>query len=195
MSSETSRVGRQLVNFRTNEIESIQNANLKSSIWRNYCGGDFERALAEWGGLSGDSKLIGECQNVMRELTHEVGRDALEYYYLDNRGYLAIVFPDTDRVVMGYININCLDSRRRLNSSVGAFREYWRTPFSNYSSKQIGKLRSSLPEEKNSPGSGIAKYMCVHSPGISRAVTADCEHEMTFQDHLDLGFLQGDITY
>jgi len=60
MSSKTSRVGRQLVNFRTNEIENIQNANLKSSIWRNYCGGDFELALAEWGGLSGDSKLIGE---------------------------------------------------------------------------------------------------------------------------------------
>ena len=174
MSSETSRVGRQLVNFRTNEIESIQNENSKSSVWRNYCREDFQQALAEWGGLGGDSKLIGECQNVMKELTREVGRD---------------------RVVMGYININCLDSRRRLNSSVGTFREYWRTPFSNYSSKQIGKLRSSLPEEKNSPGSGIAKYMCVHSLGISRAVTADCEHEMTFQDHLDLGFLQGDITY
>jgi len=195
MSSETSRIGRQLVNFRTNEIESIQNENLKSSVWRNYCGDDFDLALAEWGGLSEDLKLIGECQNVMKELAQEVGVNALEYYYLDNRGYLAIVFPDTSRVVMGYVNVNCLDSRKRLNSSVGAFREYWRTPFSNYSSKQIGKLRSSLPQERNTPGLGTAEYMCVHSVGMWRAVTANCEYEMTFQEHLDLGLLEGDIRY
>ena len=115
----------------------------------------------------------------------------MECYYLDNRSYLAVVFPDTNRVAEGYVNVNNLDSRSRLKTSVGKIKEYWRTPFSNYSNDQLGKLQLSLPGEKASAAAQVPKYRCIHFIGMSRSVTASCEYEMTYQDHLDLGLLDG----
>lgn len=191
MPSETARIGRQLINFHTNEIEDVKNENLRSSVWRNYCGDNLELALAEWGGLKSKAKLIEDCKQALKELIEKVGREPLECYYLDNRSYLAVVFPDTNRVAEGYVNVNNLDSRSRLKTSVGKIKEYWRTPFSNYSNDQLGKLQLSLPGEKASAAAQVPKYRCIHFIGMSRSVTASCEYEMTYQDHLDLGLLDG----
>ena len=191
MPSETARIGRQLINFHTNEIEDVKNENLRSSVWRNYCGDNLELALAEWGGLKSKAKLIEDCKQALKELIEKVGREPLECYHLDNRSYLAVVFPDTNRVAEGYVNVNNLDSRSRLKTSVGKIKEYWRTPFSNYSNDQLGKLQLSLPGEKASAAAQVPKYRCIHFIGMSRSVTASCEYEMTYQDHLDLGLLDG----
>ena len=195
MPSEASRIGRQLVNYHTNEIEDLKNENLKSSVWRNYCGDDSGRALAEWGGLKSKAKLIEECEQALKELIEKVGKVPLEYYYLDDRNYLAVVFPDLKRVAMGYVNVNNLDSKEPLGSSIGKFRDYWRTPFSNYSNDQLGQLRLSLPGEKASVAARVPKYRCIHFIGMSRSVTASCEYEMTYQDHLDLGLLDGSAEF
>ena len=187
MSFEVSRDGSLSVNFYTNEEVNTDQFNPKNCIERTYFGADLEKALDGWNGFDGDAGLMKECKAALSELQSKVGEEILEYYSLNKKGYLAVVFRNKDRVVMGYINQTHLSSKEQLESSSGTqIDKFWRTPFKNYSGPGLVKLQSST---------GIAQYQCDHFPGLSRAVHARCEEEMTYQDHLeqDLVFKDADF--